>query len=161
MAVKPPHLRSWVPIRSRDRQPPPPLHLPQDAQDGRHQHRTLAAPAGGPDDIVTPVTEDRAAPQCGGPRNYLHDRAAGRWPTASPGSCAETSARSRPAIGFFGHVRGVTCASDCRRECGGTISSSPSSAIRGTDRCRTTSGACAGPGRASRVSATISGPARR
>ncbi len=31
-------------------------------------------PQCGPDDIVTPVTEDRAAPQCGGPRNYLHDR---------------------------------------------------------------------------------------
>jgi hypothetical protein len=65
-------------------------------------------PQCGPDDIVTPVTEDRAAPQCGGPRNYLHDRAG--WSLADRIAWqlrGDLSLKSRPAIGFFGHVRGV------------------------------------------------------
>ncbi|MGL4591160.1 MAG: hypothetical protein ACRCVZ_04910, partial [Aestuariivirga sp.] len=65
-------------------------------------------PQCGPDDIVTPVTEDRAAPQCGGPRNYLHDRTG--WSLADRIAWqlrGDLSLKSRPAIGFFGHVRGV------------------------------------------------------
>jgi hypothetical protein len=65
-------------------------------------------PSCGPDDIVTPVTEDRPTPQGGGPRNYLHDRAG--WSLADRIAWrlrGDLSLKTRPAIGFFGHVRGA------------------------------------------------------
>ena len=65
-------------------------------------------PLCGPEDIVTPVTEDRDAPQAGGPRNFLQDRAG--WSLADRIAWrlrGDLSLKTRPAIGFFGHVRGV------------------------------------------------------
>ena len=61
----------------------------------------------GPDDIITPVTEDRTAPQSGGPRNYLHDRAG--WSLRDHIAWrlrGDRCLKTQPAIGYFGHVRG-------------------------------------------------------
>ena len=64
-------------------------------------------PCCGPDDIITPVTEDRDTAQCGGPRNYLHNPEA--W--TLPGRIGwwlrgDLILKKCPTVGFFGHTRG-------------------------------------------------------
>ena len=60
----------------------------------------------GPDDIVTPVTEDRVAPQACGPRNYLHQST---WTLRDRFGWllrGDRALKTQPSLGFFGHAQG-------------------------------------------------------
>jgi hypothetical protein len=62
----------------------------------------------GPDDIITPVSEDRRGGPQSPPRNYLHDRAGWSLFDKIAWSLGGNAVLNRrPSVGFFGHVTGV------------------------------------------------------